>query len=108
MIQCSPCGMENRNRAQHCVGCGAPLGSEPVVHGAALTPDRQVRLPIVSAILGVLCFIYLLNPTAGVVELIPDNLPIVGNLDEGAAGMILLQMLYNLRVLAPGKRGKTQ
>ena len=34
------------------------------------------------AILGA---IYLLNPTAGILELLPDNLPIVGNLDEAAA-----------------------
>ncbi|NPV55364.1 MAG: DUF1232 domain-containing protein [Anaerolineae bacterium] len=34
------------------------------------------------AVLGV---IYLLNPTAGIIELLPDNLPIVGNLDEAAA-----------------------
>jgi uncharacterized membrane protein YkvA (DUF1232 family) len=28
---------------------------------------------------------YIANPGAGVVELIPDNLPFVGNLDEAAA-----------------------
>ena len=30
-------------------------------------------------IIGIL---YILNPTAGVIELIPDNIPFVGNLDE--------------------------
>ncbi len=34
------------------------------------------------AALGVL---YILNPTSGIFELLPDNLPIIGNLDEGAA-----------------------
>ena len=34
-------------------------------------------------------FIYLLNPTAGLLELIPDNLPLVGNLDEGAAALLV-------------------
>ena len=29
--------------------------------------------------------IYILNPTAGILELLPDNLPIIGNLDEAAA-----------------------
>jgi len=33
---------------------------------------------------------YLLNPTMGILELLPDNLPIVGNLDEGAAMMMVL------------------
>lgn len=28
---------------------------------------------------------YIFNPGAGVFELLPDNLPVVGNLDEGAA-----------------------
>jgi len=32
-------------------------------------------------------FIYLLNPTLGLLELIPDNLPFVGNLDEGGAAI---------------------
>ncbi len=32
---------------------------------------------------------YMLNPTAGFVEVIPDNLPFVGNLDEGVAFTLL-------------------
>lgn len=34
-------------------------------------------------------FGYILNPTWGVIELIPDNLPFVGNLDEGVAFTLL-------------------
>ena len=34
--------------------------------------------------------IYLLNPTWGVIELIPDNFPVIGNLDEATAAAILL------------------
>ncbi len=34
-------------------------------------------------------FAYILNPTAGIIEFIPDNLPIVGNLDEGVAFTLL-------------------
>jgi len=37
--------------------------------------------------------LYLLNPTMGVIELIPDNIPIIGNLDEGVAVTILLSGL---------------
>ncbi len=38
----------------------------------------------------VLAVVYLLNLGGGVVELIPDNLPVVGNLDEAAfAGLLL-------------------
>lgn len=33
--------------------------------------------------------VYLLNPTFGIFELLPDNLPWIGNLDEGAAALAL-------------------
>ncbi len=32
---------------------------------------------------------YILNPTAGLIELLPDNLPLIGNLDEGVAFTML-------------------
>jgi len=41
-------------------------------------------------ILGILSLVYLINPTLGFFEIIPDNLPIIGNLDEVAASAILL------------------
>jgi len=40
-------------------------------------------------LVAVLGLVYLLNPTAGYVELLPDYLPIVGNIDEGAAAIAL-------------------
>ncbi|MEP7291159.1 MAG: YkvA family protein [Chloroflexota bacterium] len=40
--------------------------------------------------LGGLAAVYLLNPTLGAFELIPDFLPIVGNLDEAGATLLLL------------------
>ncbi len=43
--------------------------------------------------LGLLSLIYLLNPTAGIFELIPDNIPLIGNLDEAAAVTLLLMCL---------------
>jgi uncharacterized membrane protein YkvA (DUF1232 family) len=39
---------------------------------------------------GMLAVLYLLNPTLGVFEFIPDNLPFVGNLDEATATMVLI------------------
>ena len=48
---------------------------------------------IVVFCLGALAALYLLNPTAGVFELIPDNLPLVGNLDEAAAVALLVMCL---------------
>ncbi|MBN2389439.1 MAG: DUF1232 domain-containing protein [Anaerolineae bacterium] len=52
-------------------------------------------------------FVYVLNPTAGVLELIPDNLPLVGNLDEGAAFTLLwygLVELFEGRKFRPRKQ----
>lgn len=42
------------------------------------------------ALAGILSVLYLLNPTLGIFELLPDNLPFVGNLDEATATMVLL------------------
>jgi len=48
---------------------------------------------VIIAILGLLSLIYIINPTAGFIELIPDNFPIIGNLDEAAATALLLSCL---------------
>lgn len=48
---------------------------------------------VIVAILGLLSILYIINPTAGIFELIPDNLPFVGNLDELAASTLLLSCL---------------
>ncbi|MAS35015.1 MAG: hypothetical protein CL610_13480 [Anaerolineaceae bacterium] len=50
--------------------------------------------------------LYLINPTAGILEFIPDNLPLVGNLDEAGAVLILTNVLayYGLDLNRLGKR----
>lgn len=48
---------------------------------------------VLMAAAGVIAAIYLINPTAGILELIPDNLPMVGNLDEAAATALILAVL---------------
>ncbi len=45
------------------------------------------------AVIGILSGLYLLNPGFGIFELIPDAIPFVGNLDEGAAAFLLLSSL---------------
>lgn len=42
------------------------------------------------AFAGLLAFLYLLNPTFGVLEFIPDNIPLIGNVDDATATMVLL------------------
>ena len=48
---------------------------------------------IAVACLGILSLLYLLNIGLGVVEFIPDNIPFVGNLDEGTAAAVLIMCL---------------
>lgn len=44
--------------------------------------------------------VYMMFPTLGIFELIPDAIPIIGSLDEGAATLIILNTLnyYGLDV----------
>lgn len=45
---------------------------------------------------GIISVAYLLNLGSGVIELLPDNIPIIGNLDEVSAVVILLTYLKYL------------
>lgn len=45
---------------------------------------------ILVILVAIISAIYLVNPGAGVIEFIPDVLPIVGNIDEATAAAILL------------------
>ena len=46
------------------------------------------------AILGaIFSVIYLINPTMGVFEILPDNLPFIGNIDEAAITTLLIGCL---------------
>lgn len=58
--------------------------------GVFLKPLSMRGLPVWLVYLGALLgAIYILNPTAGVIEFLPDNLPLIGNLDEGVAFTLL-------------------
>jgi uncharacterized membrane protein YkvA (DUF1232 family) len=58
--------------------------------GVLTTPLSLRGVPVWAVyLLAILGLVYILNPGAGVIELIPDNLPIVGNLDEGAAFLLI-------------------
>lgn len=67
---------------------------------------------ILVALAGLLSLVYLVNPGAGVFELIPDNFPIIGNLDEAAACALILAAFryYGIDLtafLGRGVRGRT-
>jgi hypothetical protein len=46
---------------------------------------------------------YMLNPGMGIFELIPDNLPFIGNFDEMWAVLILLRSLVELKMIPADK-----
>lgn len=48
---------------------------------------------------GVLAALYLANFGAGIIEVIPDNAPLVGNLDEAAATIIVIQTLMGKKII---------
>jgi uncharacterized membrane protein YkvA (DUF1232 family) len=54
---------------------------------------------VIGIIIGV---IYILNPTFGVFEIIPDNIPYIGNLDEASAVLLILACLKEF------KKGRTK
>ena len=73
-------------------------------------PPASSRTPgktIGALVLGGLSLLYILNPGAGFIEFIPDNLPVIGNLDEAAAAVVLLNCLayLGLDLRALGGRG---
>ncbi|QQE13133.1 DUF1232 domain-containing protein [Planctomycetota bacterium] len=51
----------------------------------------------------IVCVVYLLNFSFGFIGEIPDNLPVVGNIDEVFVSMILFTCLGVLGVRLPGQ-----
>ena len=47
---------------------------------------------------GLLSAMYLLNIGSGFIELIPDNIPIIGNLDEATATVLPLNCFRYFRI----------
>lgn len=48
---------------------------------------------LVVGAIGLVSFLYLMNPTFGLFEFIPDAVPFIGNLDEATASFLLLSSL---------------
>lgn len=78
----------------------AERGSVPERAGGSHLPAKPapplaLRALVASTLtgIGMIALLYLVNPTGGIVELLPDNLPLLGNLDEAGATAILLMVL---------------
>lgn len=98
-IVCTQCKTSNPEGSKACSTCNASLQREAFLSEASTTIDQRVGHPIGSIFLALLCLFYLFNPTAGAFELLPDILPIFGNLDEGVATFGLLIALNNMGVI---------
>ena len=98
---CSHCGSENKNQSSVCQKCDAPIGhiggqdqpeSGTPSPGAGFSNDS----PLIWVGTAVLCVLYLIYPSLGIFELIPDAVPFIGSLDEMGATTGLLYSLFKL------------
>lgn len=69
----------------------------PVVAAASSTRPRSAWRTGGAMLGATLATVYILNPTLGVFELLPDVLPGIGNLDEAAATALLIACVRVLR-----------
>lgn len=91
---CSRCGSENDVEATTCVKCDSAIGH--VDPQSVVNDDKPAGNKLTWAITAVVCAVYLLYPSLGVFELIPDAFPMIGSLDEAAATTALLIALSRL------------
>jgi hypothetical protein len=75
-----------------------PIEGEVVEPVEAEQPGWARTLAWVTIILG---SVYMINPTAGIFELLPDNLPGLGNLDEAAVLFLMYSAMLYLGVRLP-------
>ena len=87
-----------------------PASAERVRTGTVESRGEDARRSILGTIVAVvfaaLCGVYLANPTLGVFEAIPDNVPFVGNIDEATATAILISCLGYLGIRLPFLSGR--
>jgi uncharacterized membrane protein YkvA (DUF1232 family) len=61
-----------------------------------MQPPKTIPMPVL--VLSILfSVVYIINPTAGFLEFIPDNLPLIGNLDEAGATALLIWAINEWR-----------
>jgi len=62
---------------------------------------RRTKKDIMMMVLGAAAVVYLINPTFGIFELLPDNLPLIGNIDEAAATTLFIGVLSYFGITLP-------
>ncbi|MBN20254.1 MAG: DUF1232 domain-containing protein [Bdellovibrionaceae bacterium] len=61
-----------------------------------------------TVIVALFCVIYLLNPTAGLFEIIPDQIPFFGNIDEASITALLIYCLKKLGIIFKEEKQKKE
>lgn len=61
-----------------------------------MTIKRPAPIPVI-ILAAVFSVIYLANPTGGFIEFIPDNIPVIGNIDEAGVTMLLMWAVNEFR-----------
>ena len=92
-IFCSRCGTQQQPNAEICPSCGATI-LRPLQTPHQVQQDANSKLKNIA--MAAACGLYLVYPSFGLFELIPDALPLVGSLDEATATAGLLYALSNL------------
>ena len=69
------------------------MNQEPAMNNSSFVTCETLTRQLPEYLAGALSALYLINPTAGIVELLPDNIPFIGNIDEATATMVLLAAL---------------
>ncbi|MFT7328020.1 MAG: hypothetical protein ACI870_000197 [Crocinitomicaceae bacterium] len=45
-------------------------------------------------VVGIISVLYIMNISIGLIEILPDNLPFIGNIDEAVVSAILISVFY--------------
>jgi len=100
-VYCSQCGTKNDDNAGKCESCNATIARVIPNSGAGSesSDGSGVNITPMNVLIAGVCVLYLINPGMGVLEFIPDNLPIIGNLDEAAAVTGLLMSLSQMGII---------
>ncbi len=62
---------------------------------------ERTKKDVMMMVLGGVAVVYLLNPSFGIFELLPDHLPLIGNIDEAAATTLLVGVLSYFGMTLP-------
>ncbi len=88
-----------RNRGDHFLLTGGPtqvgrrkylcVFKNAILHNRKGKPLKNLAI----FCSGLICTMYLMNAGLGIIEIVPDNFPLIGNLDEASATALLLSCL---------------